>query len=222
MSRPKRYEVASNLLLTETQVSFFICHTDLRGEKIVIRMTKNFMSHFHPFRVLFLDFVVVWLMQIIFYIFPRWKFGSKTDEWSVRKIYRYKKFKLKFKIFSGKRSRKAQQEAKNKNGNSESNNNNDEKHSRSSSSSSNQSSTHRNGISEKVMTNLTNSNFHFSKSIDPSHQQPNSIMPLPHQRHPSSAKEVLANGAEESFASNLVNRAQPFISEGEDLIWRVV
>lgn len=133
----------------------------------------------------------------------------------------------------GKRSRKAQQEAKNKSSGSGDNgsHNSDEKHSRSSASvNANQSNlnSHRNGANEKVMTNLTNNNFHFSKSTDPSHLQPNSILPMQHQRHltlPNNAKEVLANGVEESFASNRINRAQPnvsFINEGDDMIWRVV
>lgn len=127
----------------------------------------------------------------------------------------------------GKRSRKAQQEAKNKNGGGDNSNNNDEKHSSRSSASvssnNHQSSAHRNGISEKVMTNLTNSNYHFSKSIDISQQ--NTAIPLQHQRHSNSAKEVLPNGVEESFSSNLINRPQsnvPFINGGEDMIWRVV
>ena len=79
------------------------------------------------------------------------------------------------------------------------------------------------------MTNLTNNNFHFSKSIEASQ----SLMPQ-HQRH-HLAKEVLTNGNEESYASNLINRAQPNIqfinnmnNEGgggggeEQMIWRVV
>lgn len=78
------------------------------------------------------------------------------------------------------------------------------------------------------MTNLTNNNFHFPKSIEASHHQQH--MPQ-HQRHLNlSAKEVLSNGVEESYASNLINRAQPniqFINNNEgggddQMIWRVV
>lgn len=78
------------------------------------------------------------------------------------------------------------------------------------------------------MTNLTNNNFHFPKSIEASHGH----MPQ-HQRH--LVKEVLTNGNEESYASNLINRAQPsniqFMNNNEvggggggeeQMIWRVV
>lgn len=75
------------------------------------------------------------------------------------------------------------------------------------------------------MTNLTNNNFQYPKSIEASHQQHMSQ----HQRHLNlSVKEVLSNGVEESFATNLINRAQPNIqyinnNEGDDqMIWRVV
>lgn len=76
------------------------------------------------------------------------------------------------------------------------------------------------------MTNLTNNNFHFSKSIDPSHLTQNPILSLQHQRH-LATKDVLANGVDESYASNLINRAQSnvqFISDGgeDQMIWRVV
>lgn len=69
------------------------------------------------------------------------------------------------------------------------------------------------------MTNLTNNNFHFSKSIDPSHI---AQLPLQHQRQLNlSAKEVLTNGVEESYASNLINRVQPNLQD-DQMIWRVV
>jgi hypothetical protein len=144
-------------------------------------------------------------------------------------------FKNKFRVLNknnfqklGKRSRKAQQEAKNKGGGGNSDNNNEEKQSRSSSSSapttvgSNQSA-HRNGH-EKVMTNLTNNNFHFSKSIDPSHLTQNPILSLQHQRH-LAAKDVLANGVDESYAINRAQSNVQFISsnqEEDQMIWRVV
>lgn len=118
-----------------------------------------------------------------------------------------------------KRSRKAQQDSKNKDSS-----NNDEKSSRerSSSSSQNQSSS-RNGTSEKVMTNLTNSNFHFPKNIDP-HLSQHSLLPAAHSRLNLTNKEVMQNGIDESYSSNLISRVQPnvFSNDGDDMIWRVV
>jgi hypothetical protein len=104
-----------------------------------------------------------------------------------------------------KRSRKAQQESKNKDNHS---NNNDDKSRDRSSSSTAQTTV----FKEKVITNLSNSNFH-------SHLPPHPA--ISHQRHslPGSSKD-LPNGVEESYASNLMNRQQ--YNDGDDMIWRVV
>ena len=117
-----------------------------------------------------------------------------------------------------KRSRKAQQESKNKDSNGEEKSPRE----RSSSTSQNQSSS-KNGTSEKVMTNLTNSNFHFPKNIDP-HLSQHSLLPAAHPRHNLTNKEVMQNGIDESYSSNLISRVQPnvFSNDGDDMIWRVV
>lgn len=116
-----------------------------------------------------------------------------------------------------KRSRKAQQESKNKDSSSNSNNNNGDEKGPRERSSNGPSQSSRNGLNEKVMTNLTNSNFHFPKSIDPHIAQ---------HIHPRlNGKEILPNGSiEEGYSSNMIGRVQPnvFSNEGDDMIWRVV
>lgn len=130
-----------------------------------------------------------------------------------------------------KRSRKAQQESKNKDNHSSSssnNNNNDEKISRDRSTSSHgQTQSTRNGLNEKLMTNLTNSNFHFPKNIDPhlSQHTIHASSSATHPRHNLTNKEVMPNGGmDESYSSNLISRVQPnvFGNDAEDMIWRVV
>jgi hypothetical protein len=73
------------------------------------------------------------------------------------------------------------------------------------------------------MTNLTNSNFHFPKNIDP-HLSQHSLLPTAHSRLNLTNKEVMQNGIDESYSSNLISRVQPnvFSNDGDDMIWRVV
>lgn len=72
------------------------------------------------------------------------------------------------------------------------------------------------------MTNLTNNNFHFPKNIDPHLPQQHTLLPPPHQRLTlTNNKDVLPNGADESYANNLISRVQPNVFSEAD-VWRVV